>query len=139
MIPRPDATGLTFGFCDGEDQALGDLFLRNGLCVQTGDPEVINAMTPADALAISHALHGVLRFQAVDHGEGLWDVAPARLDDDLAAACSDPAVDLGGSADACAFFEGRASGGECTDIYMTLDEEGARAFADALNQLYGID
>ena len=68
VIPRPDGLGLKMGFC-GDDEPLRDLFEANGLCSEFGDPNILNAMAPKDALSITSALHSRLRFEAVLAGD----------------------------------------------------------------------
>lgn len=133
VIPRPDATGLTLGICDGEDATLADLFDRNGLCVEIADPDVVNSMTPADALTITHTLHERLDFAAVSSGDS-WQVQPFAPDGDHYDACSltDDAV----IADYCASLTATMDAGECPLMAVVFSEAQAAAMADALNMLY---
>lgn len=138
ILPRPDAAGLTYGICDGDDAALAALFDRNGLCEETADPRVLNDMTPADALAVTRALHQRLVFEAVDAGDGAWAILPAPFPDDLAAACELPVADVGAAQSACAVYGSRIQGDTCLDIGHVPSAEDAPILADALNQLYGV-
>jgi hypothetical protein len=39
VVPRPDASGISLGICDGEDADMADRFERNGLCEELADPD----------------------------------------------------------------------------------------------------
>lgn len=92
LIPRPDGAGLTWGICDGEDAELAALFDQYTLCAPQVDVALVNALPPADALAIAHALHERLVFTVVDLGRGAGAVEPAPIPTDLAEACAGPAA-----------------------------------------------
>lgn len=135
IIPRPDALGLQFGLCDGEsDDAI--LLQQYGLCDQILDSEgvtTINEISPVDALSITSILHQNLRFEV---GEGNV-VSPWVPDEDMIDACdliSDSSVD-----EYCANIELSSSGNDCPEIFYSFPEDTAILFADALNQLYGIE
>src|SRR5690606_37110897 len=115
MIPRPDTAGIRYGYCNGDDQQLADLFDRNGLCVEVADPKVVNSMTPKDALWIAHLLHEKLFFVAEDQ-DGTWDVRPGAFSDDVVAACDRAAVDLSESQVACRYHRDRVSGKNTDDM-----------------------
>ena len=141
MIPRPDATGLDYGICDGEDAVLSDIFERNGLCEATVGPEqleVINAMPLVDALDIAHALHERLEFTALALDETSWDISPWAPYDDRVAACnatSDPTLD-----DICDELESFFANDACPNVVVLYSSQTeASAMASALNALYGID
>ena len=137
MIPRPDATGLTFGFCAGDDAELADLFDRNGLCVEIADPSVVNSMTLADAMAINHALHERLVFTNTD-GNGTPAIRPWAPDGDIADAC---ALITGDVPEACEWFQERrelAPDEDCSAMAWVPDAESVDAIVPALNALYGI-
>ncbi len=133
VIPRPDATGLSLGICDGDDAELADLFDRNGLCVEIADPAVVNSMTPADALAITHALHERLDFTAEGSGSEWW-VSPFAPDGELYDACA--LSDSADIADFCASLTETMDAGECRQLASTFTEAQATAMAAALDELY---
>ena len=85
VIPRPDGLGLKMGFC-GDDEPLRELFEANGLCSEFGDPNILNAMEPTDALRITSALHSRLRFEAVLAGDTA-QVDPFAPPADVQAVC----------------------------------------------------
>jgi hypothetical protein len=139
IIPRPDATGLQFGICDGDDADLAALFAQYDLCAEVvTDPAVVNAMLPADALNITHALHERLFFEAVEDN-GNWAISPWAPDNDMADACDvltepEPAL--------CQGYRERRDVGPneaCSDGNWVPDEETVKALAPALNAAYGIE
>lgn len=132
LMPRPDATGLTFGICDGADADLAALFDRSGLCTPTLDAagvELVNALPLEDALAISHALHERLVFTADAGG----NIAPWPLPEDLGDACPGTSV-----AAACADYVAAVCDETDLGVLLELDEAQATEVAGALNDLYGI-
>lgn len=139
MIPRPDAMGIRYGYCSGDDAELADLFERNGLCVEVADPDVVNSMTPEDALAIAHLLHENLVFVAEQqHGES-WGVLPGAMTDDVVAACDRAEVDLSDALDACRYHRDRASSKIHDDMGRIYTRAEAEQLAAGLNELYGIE
>ncbi len=126
VIPRPDGMGLEFEICGGGDE-LAELFERNGLCTESGDPNVLNHMRAVDALAITHALHERLRFRAVPYSDE-WGTIPWAPPDDIAAACEMGLLDDG---DLCEFYS------TCSTLAMIYDEDQAYLLASAMNALYG--
>ena len=133
IIPRPDAMGIQYGLCDGEDLQLAELFDEYGLCEDVGNPNVINDILPLDALTITHTLHQLLKFELDEDGL----ITPWAPDDDLIAAC-----ELTDSEDAlnhCDLLESRCNTwGSCEDIGYIPNQRAAEALVSALNQLYGI-
>ena len=138
MIPRPDGQGLELGICDGDDAGLAELFESNGLCEENADPDVINAMDPTEAMAISLAMHERLVFSGGDYGDGSGAVAPWAPDDDRVAACVGPLADDGTVAAYCEDLILRAANGECLDVGTVLSLEEAEVMAGGLNEIYGI-
>ena len=137
-IPRPDAMGLTYGICDGEDADLADVFDRNGLCVDIADPNTVNAMSHVDALAITHALHERLIFQAVPTENDGLSLFPWAPDEDVIDACdqmSAPNTEVQGYCDA---IRERNTGGDHNVIGIIPGDDTVLALVDALNTLYGI-
>ena len=129
IIPRPDGASAVAEACAGDDADLVALLDRYTLCGSV-DVEQVNDMALADALAITHALHQRLRFEAVDA-----NVEPFVPPDDGALICAsaDPAM-----ADWCG-FQPTSDGGNCTDIgYGYASDEEAQAVAAAANALYGV-
>jgi hypothetical protein len=135
IIPRPDASGLTYDLCD--DAELGPVFERTGLCEPVADPAVVNALTPEDALTVTHALHERLTFVAVDNGDS-WSLDPFAPPGDLADACDAGLEDEPGASGLCEEMKDRASGRDRTDIARLWGETETRLAADALNDLYGV-
>ncbi len=141
MIPRPDATGITWGICDGEDAALAELFERNLLCqssVGQDELEVINAMDVAEALEISHALHERLVFSPIDYGDG-WSVEPFAPERDLAEACVQWGSDYPDAAEVCDELVGNMEAGTCMMLAQLYSEAEATDMAALMNRLYGIE
>lgn len=139
MLPRPDATGIIYGICDGPDPGLATLFDFYGLCDEALGPsgvEKINNMELADALAISHALHQRLVFAPYEL-DGNWDIAPFVLPPDLQAAC--PATNNPSIIDKCDQVLDAVCGPTDIGVVFGLTEAEAGELALALNQLYGID
>lgn len=135
VIPRPDGDARVATLCAGDDAALVALLDQYTLC-GTPDIDRINAMLPADALTITHAMHAILSFSAVEQGDA-WGIDPWVPDTDLVDACAlsqDPALD-----EVCTMIAGRIEGGTCTDIGYLLDEDAATGLAALLNQLYGVE
>lgn len=100
---------------------------RYTLCDASPDINLANAMTPQDALAITHDQHQRLVFTAE-----AGNVTPAALEDDIEAICAaspDP-----GLADVCATLPGP----DCPDIGYIFSDAQAALLAEALNELYGI-
>ncbi len=138
MIPRPDALGIHYGYCDGDDPELARLFDDNGLCERVADPDVVNSMTPADALAIAHVLHEELVFVAEEH-EGNWSIWPGAMSDDVVAACERAAVDLSDAQAACSYHRDRVQNKSHDDMGRTYTRAEVEQLAPALNELYGIE
>jgi hypothetical protein len=137
VIPRPDGTGLLFDICDGGDADLASLFTTYDLCVEVvTDPAVVNSMDPADALRITHALHGHLRFQGVE-SFGQWNISPWAPDVDLIDACD--LIQGSAAATHCSLLTESDELGECLDMAPQLSEDAVMELAAALNQLYGIE
>lgn len=141
MIPRPDGAGLRYGYCDGEDPELSELFDRNGLCVEIADTQTvdtINAMPPEDALRIAHLLHEQLVFVAEGESDS-WRIEPGVFSNDVVDACNRAAVDLGDAQEACNYHRKRASGGNQDDMDHSYTRAECEQLAPALNELYGVD
>jgi hypothetical protein len=139
MFPRPDDAAATIEICTSEPPGspLHALLSRYTLCDKQPNIERVNKMTAADALAIGHALHERLRFQA--NG---GDVRPFPYDDDVLAVC-DQMTELAQNElkDRCDYTRDlarRAAAGPVGEAYrMPPDGEGP-PLAKALNELYGI-
>jgi hypothetical protein len=139
MIPRPDAMGIQLGICDGDDANLAALFDGNGLCAEIGDPDLINAMTPADALAISHAMHERLAFDVVDHGDGSASLSPWAPDDELLHACEGPLSGDARVSGLCADLAAQGASGQCDDMARIHSLDEVTALAAGLNASFGIE
>jgi len=137
MIPRPDGAPDLAELCAGDDAGLVAILDAYTLCDSAPDVVQVNAMDPADALTIAHALHEGLAFENVEVGTGSWTVQPAVLDTDLVDLClvnEDPVLD----ADCEVILDSRDAE-SCLDIGLAWDEATGDAVAAALNALYGID
>ena len=132
IIPRPDGTGLDNGLCEADDADLAGLFSQYGLCQENGNPSIINDIPPADALAITHALHERLEF-TID-ADGM--ISPWAPDDDIIAACE--LTSATAAIDYCKLLESRCSWGSCEDIGYIPGAAAVEALVPALNELYGI-
>ncbi len=135
VIPRPDGDRRLAELCVSDDAELLGLLNTYTLC---GTPNIdkINAMKPADALVVTHALHERLDFEAVDYGSNDWGLDPWVPDTDLIDACAlntDPELDA-----ICAAFVPRAEGESCPDMAIMFDETEARGLAELLDELYGV-
>ena len=131
IVPRPDGMGLQFELC--EDESLGALFSDHGLCDEFADPDVINQIAPADALAITNALHQRLRFSVSDEGR----ITPYAPEDDIIAACE--LTDDSAALDFCELLESRCTILGCDDIGYMPGPEAVAALVPALNLLYGVE
>ena len=135
IIPRPDGVGVHFNLCE-EGAEHAELFQKYRLCDEILDAEgveIINDILPADALLITNILHQKLQFEVGADGV----VFPWAPEDDMIEACDlieDSAAD-----DYCDAITDRSSAGECLDIKYIYSEEEAELFAEALNEIYGID
>lgn len=139
MFPRPDDAPGAVQICKNEAPGtpLRALFERYTLCDPQPNIERVNKMTAADALAIGHALHVRMRFEA--NG---GDVRPFPYDDDVLAVCDQkPELAQAELADRCAYTRDlarRAAAGPVGEAYrMPPDREGP-PLAKALNEIYGI-
>lgn len=139
IMPRPDAMGIRLGICGGDDADLAALFEDNGLCVDNADPGVVNAMTPVDAMGISHAMHERLVFDVVDHGDGGASLSPWAPDDELAHACAGPLAGDDRVSGLCADLTAQAAAEECLDVGRVLSLDEATALAGGLNATFGIE
>lgn len=138
IVPRPDALGLEFGLCD--DPELGDLFDRNGLCVELAAPDVVNAMTPADAIAIARALHDHIRFTANVASDGSAWISPFPVPTLQIAAC-DAATDPGDvlATDCQNNVDPYRVEDACPNLAVVRTQAEAEAMAEALNALFGVE
>ncbi|MCA9618257.1 MAG: hypothetical protein KC731_04530 [Myxococcales bacterium] len=138
--PPLEATGITFGICDGNDADLVSLFDSNHLCQPTlseTEADAVEHLAVADALAITRALHERLRFEGVQDESSLeWFVEPRPQVEDLKEVCNPGSSSS--FAQACENFVNRGCAGAGPD-YLSLDEAGAADLAEALNQYYGIE
>jgi hypothetical protein len=135
IIPRPDGGALAEGICDGDDENLADLFGMYKLCKSAesaAEVNVVNAIAHADALAITHALHDRLRFEAT--GTIVTPFAPKSDQLEICASPHDSAID-----GVCQQLDGSIDGESCLDIGIGYDEASAVAMASAMNALYGIE
>jgi hypothetical protein len=111
---------------------------RYDLCQQdafdTAQVALVNAMDPADALAIAHFLHEHLVFTTREYG-----IFPSARTEDFLELCeSDDAFRNGLLKARCDFEIDAAKTGMRTEEGWVYTGETAQALADALNQLYGI-
>jgi hypothetical protein len=136
MIPRPDGHSAWQGPCRDEADPLHDLVNEYKLCDSAGSPdavEAINAMQPADALTLAHALHEQLVFFTTENG-----VSPYPFSADIVAACkSNDELSSGVFGPRCE-TEIDLEGKPRPEEVITYSAEEATALAAALNTLYGI-
>ncbi len=145
FLPRPDESGLFYGFCESEDPEIAALFQDNALCTTIDSQakvEIINNIDPAEALEISRLLHEQLRFSAAASQGDFASIRPFGLPVDLATVCEQQADSLAAIESTCARLieDGTVPACEEDDMgftELTLDE--ATLLADALNALYGIE
>jgi hypothetical protein len=134
-FPRLDGSPMLRLVCRDAGYPISPLVERYGLCAAATTPaevDRVNDMLPADALAITHWLHGQLVFRGTDQG-----VEPPPFPNDVL--------------DACALHPGSRS----PELVSVCDEERARLdsghdiglsyaavgleLARLLNELYGIE
>src|SRR5687768_7852124 len=97
LMPRPDGTPAMTTACKRTD--LRPMLDRYQWCVEAVEPDRVNNMTVADALAIAHALHENMKFVGTDGG--VW---PYPMPDDVAVVCQqDPSI-----GDACTAYSPRS-------------------------------
>jgi hypothetical protein len=135
LIPRPDGAAGLQDACTDSTHALHDVAVKHALCSpasSTEQVERVNAIPPADALAVAHHLHASLRFLADDVG-----ISPFPLSGDIVDACalhetaSNPELDA-----LCQRERRRLEDGD--DIAFSYTGPGAERLAIRLNELYGI-
>ncbi len=134
MIPRPDGNPDLFAICSNPAHALRPTLDRYGLCNATPSPEVVNAMAPADALAIAHHLHEALVFIA-EQGA----VTPYVPPDDILALCNtDEVFRTTILAERCTFERAAAKSGSRTEQGWSFTPAQALQTAMRMNTRYGI-
>ena len=88
-IPRLDGDPLLMPVCGDAQHKLHPLVKKYRLCQPASDQEtveVVNAMLPDEALALTLFLHSQLRFRAVE-GKGSLNIAPYAIPSDVVDAC----------------------------------------------------
>jgi hypothetical protein len=140
MVPRPDHSTIARALCSSEaaGSSLRALLERYTLCAETPDVNRINTMLPADALAIAHALHEHLRFEA--NG---GDVRPYPYSEDVLAVCElKPELAKGVLSDICDWEREhdrkRKAGVPIPAIGRVPPASEGPPLAAAMNELYGI-
>jgi hypothetical protein len=140
MIPRPDGHPALFFACrSGNEQPFKQILDRYLLCQEQAlsaeQVEVVNAMVPADALAIAHVLHERLVFVAGEAG-----VRPYAFPGDILELCNESAAFRAGPLkERCDFELEAAASGARNEIGWSHTGEQGVVLADALNGLYGIE
>jgi hypothetical protein len=132
-IPRLDGAPQLKPLCTDPQHPLAPLTTRYPLCapaMSQAEVSRINAMTPADALALTHFLHSQLRFVA-----GTASIAPFPPPTDIIDACklhpNDTALTR-----MCDREADRLRSG--VDIAFTYEGPAAVELAARLNELYGV-
>jgi len=133
-IPRLDGAPGLKPACDDATDPLHALVLKYRLCASASSPEeveIVNRMAIADALTLTHALHGTLRFTNRDR------LAPYAPPTDILDACNlHPTNDAPELAAMCTREQERLESGN--DIGYTYEGPGATELARRLNELYDI-
>ena len=136
VIPRPDGAPELASVCSDTGHELNQLVRRYALCqAASSGAEVtrVNDILPADALAITRFMHGVLRFVS----DGGSEIAPYPLPSDIIDACAlhpeTPSADLRAI---CERERDRLASGQ--GIGFSYTGPGAIELAALLNELYGI-
>jgi hypothetical protein len=135
VIPRPDGARELGRACSDPAHELNSVVVKYSLCGAASSPaevERVNNMQPVDALAITHFMHGMLRF--ISTGSG---VSPYPLPTDILDACA--LHPDGASAELrfiCDRERDRLSSGQ--EIGFDYSGPGAIELAELLNELYGI-
>jgi hypothetical protein len=110
-------------------------FLCQEQALSSEQVEAVNAMSPADALAIAHALHQRLVFVAGEAG-----VRPYASPGDILELCQrNAAFRAGPLQERCDFELQAAASGARSEIGWSHTGEQAVVLADALNSLDGIE
>jgi hypothetical protein len=134
VVPRPDGAAALRPVCAGDDAAgVRPTLDRYTLCSASPDITLVNAMDPADALAITHYLHSQLRFEATVDQTG---ITPFALKCDVRDACELEPNQSSELETVC--MEVRDSLASGTDIGIDYSGPAAMELAALLNELYGI-
>jgi hypothetical protein len=136
MIPRPDGAPYLSDVCADASHELHPLVEQYPLCepATASSVDLVNAMDPADALALAHYLNDRLVFIA-----GADGVTPYALPSDILMACQeDSAFRNGPLQERCDFEIECAEGGDCPSIGWTHTGEEGVVLAAKMNELYGI-
>ena len=135
VIPRPDGAPELEPVCNDTDHALNPIVRAHALCASAAgqaDLELVNHNAPADALAVTHFMHGVLRFTTSGSG-----IAPFPLPSDIIDACDlHPEAASTALRAMCDRERDRLQSGN--DIGFSYEGPGAIELADLLNELYGV-
>lgn len=135
VIPRPDGSPAFHAACADVADPLHELVSKYSLCASASDAqqvEAVNHIALADAIRVTHFLHGQLRFVAGGVG-----IDPYPLPSDIVDAC-----DLAGHTNSvelqamCDREKDRLHSG--IDIGFTYEGSGAVELAARLNELYGV-
>lgn len=137
IIPRPDGHSAWLTPCSDETHPLHALVLKYQLCKSAETPaevEAVNAIEPADALTLTHALHEELVFYPVQDAVAPWPFSP-----DIVAACKSNEALRTGVFEARCDTEIELEGKPRPEEVVTYSPQEAAALAAALNTLYGIE
>lgn len=137
MIPRPDGWSYLAEVCADASHELHAIVEEYELCEPATEETVdlVNAMDPADALAVAHYLNDRVVFVA--HADG---VSPYVIPTDIVLACQqDEAFRNGPLKDRCDFEIECVQTGVCPSIGWTHIGEEGRILADKMNEMYGIE
>lgn len=136
-IPRPDGEELLQPACAGPAHELAEIVKRYGLCEQATSSEqveIVNSMKPADALAVTHFLHGQLRFVADTKA---MSIRPYAIPAEIIEACDlHPGRNSQALNEMCDREKDRWNSGSGVGFYYT--GPGAVELAERLNELYGV-
>jgi hypothetical protein len=138
IIPRPDGAADLQPVCADDAHALHALVEKYALCESASSAaqvERVNDMLPADALTITHFLHGKLRFSSGPGDEG---ISPPPLPSDVIDACDlAPSERSTALSEICERERNRLRSG--IDIGYFYTGPGAVELVARLNELYGIE
>ena len=137
IMPRPDGDPGLEAACTNREHPLYAIVQYYALCRPASSPEAvarINAIYPADALAVTHELHTKLRFEVTKDGVG---IAPSPIPSDVIDACELRSnEDQPELAAICQREKERIETGQ--DIGFRYEGAGAEELVRRLNELYGI-
>lgn len=134
VMPRPDGAPALAAVCADSEHELHALVEKYALCEPaTGATvELVNDLSPADALALTNYLHRSLRFEVVPGG-----LSPFPIPTDIVDACLlAPQENSQAFVELCEREQERLESGN--ELGFTYEGPAAEELALRLNELYGV-